>query len=98
MNNRQEYTAGTNATNANSVFRIISGTRLPAAAGFVLRWSSESNRFYDVSRSANLLAGTNAFMTLPGGSNLPATPPENTYTDSVSGADSAHFYRVSVHR
>ncbi|HWW02542.1 MAG TPA: IPT/TIG domain-containing protein [Candidatus Acidoferrum sp.] len=97
MNNWQEYVAGTDPTNANSVFRIISGRPLPAA-GFLLRWSSESNRFYDLSRASNLTAGTNAFITLQGGTNLPATPPQNTYTDSVSSGNGLHFYRIDVHR
>ena len=95
MNNWQEYVAGTDPTNANSVFRIISGTPLPV--GFVLRWSSESNRFYDLGRATNLAAGSNAFVALPGGTNLPATPPQNAYTDSVSGGDRLHFYRIGVH-
>jgi hypothetical protein len=97
LNNWQEYVAGTNPTNSSSVFRIISGTPLPAAK-FVLRWSSESNRFYDVSRATNLAAGTSAFLTLSGASNLPATPPQNTYTSSVSAGASPYFYRVVVHQ
>lgn len=97
MNNWQEYVAGTDPTNANSVFRLISGKQLPNT-GFVLSWSSESNRFYDLGRATNLTAGTNAFTTPTSGTNLPATPPVNTYTDSVRGADVLRFYRIGVHR
>lgn len=97
MSNWQEFVAGTNPTNSASVFRILSGTPLPGA-GFVLHWSSESNRFYDLSRAANLAAGTNAFVRLLGGSNLPATPPENSYTDAVSWGPGLLLYRADVHR
>jgi uncharacterized repeat protein (TIGR02543 family) len=91
-----EYVAGTDPTNANSVFRLTSGVSLPWE-GFVLRWSSISNRFYDLSRATNLLAGTNAFMSLPDGINLPATPPENSYTDRVNGVG-PYFYKIGVHQ
>lgn len=97
MNNWQEYVAGTDPTNATSVFQFTSAKPLPPA-GFVLRWSSESNRFYYLSRATNLMAGTNGFLALPGGTNLSATPPQNAYTDSVSGGDVLRLYRVGVHQ
>jgi len=57
LNNWQEYLAGTNPTNASSVFKItsaqaVSGTQL------VVRWSSVSNRLYDVTRATNLATGS----------------------------------------
>jgi hypothetical protein len=95
MNNWQEYVAGTNPTNASSVFQIT-GAQVTADAQFILRWSSVSNRLYDVSHATNLAAGAGAFMALPGGTNLPATPPQNTWTDSLSRATGPTFYRISV--
>ena len=96
MNNSQEYLAGTNPTNTASVFKIISGQMI-SSTQFVLRWSSVSNRLYDVMRATNLATGTGAFVRLPGGTNLTGTPIENTWTDSVSRASPPGFYRVSVH-
>jgi len=95
-NNWQEYLAGTNPTNTGSVFKIISG-RMISSTQFVLRWSSVSNRLYDVGRATNLATGS-AFVPRPGGTNLAGTPPENTWTDSVSRASPPGFYRVSVHQ
>jgi len=94
-NNWQEYTAGTNPTNAASLFRIISGQMI-SSTQLVLRWSSVSNRLYDVMRASNVIAGP--FVPRPGATNLPGTPPENTWTDSVSRASPPGFYRVSVHQ
>jgi hypothetical protein len=97
MNNWQEYMAGTNPTNASSVFKITTSQVTPGFQ-FILRWSSVSNRLYDVSRAINLSAGTGAFVNIAIGTNLPATPPLNSWTDSLSGAISPGFYRVRVHQ
>jgi hypothetical protein len=96
MNNWQEYLAGTNPTNANSVFRITSAQMIPGGK-LVLRWLSESNRMYDVMRGTNLAAATNAFLPLPGATNLTGTPPVNVWTDSVSGVSTRGFYRLKAH-
>jgi hypothetical protein len=79
------------------VFRItsaqaVSGTQL------VVRWSSVSNRLYDVTRATNLTTGIGAFMPVPGATNLAPTPPVNTWTDPVSGASAPAFYRLKVHQ
>ncbi len=97
LNNWQEYVAGTDPTNASSVFKItsaqaVSGTQL------VLRWSSVANRVYDVTRATNLAAGIGAFVPVPGATNLAPTPPVNTWTDSVSRASAPAFYRLRVHQ
>jgi len=97
MNNWQEYLAGTNPTNANSVFKITNNQLIPGEQ-FVLRWLSVSNRIYDVMRGTNLTAGASAFVALPGATNLTGSPPENAWTDSVSGASTPTFYRVRAHQ
>jgi hypothetical protein len=93
MNNWQEYLAGTNPTNTGSVFKITS-SQMISSTQFVVRWSSVSNRLYDVMRATNLASGASAFLPLPGATNLAGTPPANAWTDSVSRPS---FYRVSVH-
>ncbi|MFA7369704.1 MAG: LamG-like jellyroll fold domain-containing protein, partial [Kiritimatiellales bacterium] len=87
----QEYIAGTNPTNPASVFEITGSSVTPQGA--VIRWSSASNKLYNLSRTTNLLE---AFSVIAGASNMPATPPENGYTNPVQ-AGGASFYRVNVH-
>jgi len=95
MNNSQEYLAGTNPTNASSIFKITSAQAI-SSTQLVVRWSSVSNRLYDVLRTTNLATGAGAFLPVRGATNLAGNPPENTWTDSVSSA--AAFYRLSVHQ
>ena len=96
MNNWQEYLAGTNPTNAASVFRITSA-QMVSSTQFVVHWSSVSNRLYDVMRATNLAAGTGAFVPLSGATNLTGTPPQNVWTGSVTRASAPAFYRVRAH-
>lgn len=85
----QEYIAGTDPTNAASCLQITGGSVNAQQA--VIRWSSASNRLYSISRTTNLLE---PFSILSGASNLPATPPENTYTNPSGG--NAAYYRIGV--
>jgi len=98
LSNSQEYQAGTNPTNAGSVFKITSGQTSSGRAQFVLRWLSVSNRLYDVMRGTNVAAGVGALMPVPGATNLPGTPPVNTWTDSIGGSAVPSFYRLRVHQ
>jgi hypothetical protein len=97
MNNWQEYLAGTNPTNASSVFKITS-YQLLSATQFVVGWSSVSNRLYDVTRATNLTSGSGAFLSRPGATNLAGTPPQNSWTDSVSRGAASAFYRITAHQ
>jgi len=97
LNNWQEYLAGTNPTNASSVFKI-SGEQVLPNGQLVLRWLSVSNRLYDVMRGTNVAAGTGALLPVPGATNLAGTPPQNTWTDSVSSSSIRAFYRITAHQ
>ncbi|NQU40867.1 MAG: immunoglobulin domain-containing protein, partial [Lentisphaerae bacterium] len=92
----EEWVAGCDPTNINSVFRFTSADGAPGE-GIVVRWPSISNRFYTLQHSTNLYMGSNGFVILPGASNLPGTPTENVYTDSVP-ATGVNFYRIEVHQ
>ena len=83
----QEYVAGTNPVNPNSVLRVE--LTVPVGAGKALRWPSVANRWYSVYRADS---PNGVFARLTNG--IPATPPLNTFTDSSAGT--AGFYRVGV--
>jgi hypothetical protein len=91
----QEYIAGCDPTNPASVFQFTT-TEKSSGQGMVLRWPSISNRFYNLWRATNFIAGTNTFAILPDAINMPATPTMNSYTDEVQGVG-PYFYRIDVH-
>lgn len=90
-----EWVAGCDPTNAKSIFQFVNA--LPSASqGRVVSWLSASNRYYTLLFANDLMGGTNAFVVLPGASNMPATPAVNSYTDTVQGVG-PYFYRIDVH-
>jgi hypothetical protein len=89
--NLAEQTAGTDPLDAASVL-ALSALERTTATEFVLTWPSASNRFYHLYGSSNLLAAPPWPML---GTNLPATPPENRYTNHPPRA-SAMFFRLGI--
>jgi hypothetical protein len=58
ISNAQEYLAGTNPNDTNSVLRIISMTRgMPTPTDTTLQWTSVPTRFYAVQERASLSGG-----------------------------------------
>ncbi|MFH0952871.1 MAG: thrombospondin type 3 repeat-containing protein, partial [Verrucomicrobiota bacterium] len=94
MNDLEEAVAGTDPNVAGSFFQCleISARNLPMF-GKTLRWNASTGRFYSIYASSNLL--TSEFQPLI--SDLPAAPPENTWTDTVSGVELL-YYRIGVRR
>lgn len=90
----QEWISGSDPTNFHSIFQFTNEACV-AGQGMAIRWPSISNRFYNLSRATNLVEGSNAFMILPGASNMPATPPENCYTNEDQ-YDGFYFFRIGV--
>ncbi len=91
MSNLEEWLAGTNPTNASSCLRLIAiFTNNPNA--FVVRWPSVAGKNYWLERSTNLLTGFNAVVQ----TNIAATAPTNTITDTAVLPGKARFYRVGV--
>jgi hypothetical protein len=90
-NNWQEWTAGTDPTNAASLLRL----QPPAVAppGLVLRWTSDTNHTYFVERATNL-ATPLSFSLLK--TNLPGLPGTTAYTDTTAPLLPAAFYRVGA--
>jgi len=86
---RAEYWSGTHPKNAQSHLRATQANHVPGSGGFAVRWFSVSNKVYELHRSTNLMAG----IFVPVHTNLPATPSENSYTDTTVNAE-AVIYRV----
>ena len=70
---------------SESVFLL---SAVAVSTNLIIRWPGVSNATYDVERAFNLTGG---FWLVA--SNLPATPPVNTFTDNLSDNPGA-FYRV----
>lgn len=89
LSNLHEYIAGTDPTNCLSsldIAEIVAGS----SGTFVLTWQSVPGKYYTVQRASDLLVGFQPVV-----SNVPATPPQNKYTDTT-GAGNACFYRIKV--
>jgi subtilisin family serine protease len=89
--NLAEFLAGTDPTNANSALRLS----LPSAGGAggaVLAWPAAAGRYYRLLCATNLLHGFDSLIA----TNLAATPPLNTLTDTVSASASPRFYRLEL--
>ncbi|HKW29976.1 MAG TPA: PA domain-containing protein, partial [Verrucomicrobiae bacterium] len=91
MNNLAEWIAGTNPTNAASVLRLtlVSATN---ANNVLVSWSSVAGKNYWLERSTNLLTGFNSVVS----SNITATAPTNTLTDTAILPGNTRFYRVGL--
>ena len=81
-----EYLAGTLPLDAGSKLAFTE------IAPNIVRWASSKNRIYTINATTSLVA--TAFAPLE--TDLSATPPENTYTDLTSSAESAKFYRIGL--
>lgn len=95
QDNYREFTAGTDPMNPTSVFRAngVHDLGNVTTPEIVIRWLSVSNRWYSVHRSPDLYA---PFAELA--ADLPATPPENAYTDRTFAAQAEAFYAITTHR
>lgn len=89
-NNRAEWIAGTEPTNAISVFRITSLSNTVAGV-YYLRWPSVADRTYAVRFGTNPLTGFSNFLT-----GIAASPPYNVVTDTTHSAVSPVFYHLKV--
>jgi len=89
LNNFAEYIAGTNPTNAMSLFKLLSPTN--SNAGTAVRWLSVAGKSYQVFGRTNLSVGSwqsNGTAVLAAGTNA-------QYLDAAA-TNGVHFYRVQV--
>jgi len=89
--NLSEFLAGTNPTNFNSALLL---TVQPSVSGnqFKLQWPSFAGRYYRLFRSTNFPTSFSAIIA----SNLAATPPLNTITDTPPNGIPNAFYRLQL--
>ena len=85
--NRNEYVAGTDIHNPTSLLDIVEARS--ATNHYAVGWSSVGGKQYTLWRGTNLAVFTAV------ASNITATAPQNTYTDSV-GVAQTYYYRVQV--
>lgn len=91
MNNRQEWRAGTDPTNALSVLKLMSlGGN---ASGILVTWQSTASRTYFLERATSLNP-LSSFSNLA--SNIAGLAGQTTYTDTNGAGIGPFFYRVGV--
>lgn len=88
LSNINEYFAGTDPTDADSVLEMTS-VQKGDGSDLVLRWKSVRDKQYSIQTSTSLMDG---FVTQASG--IPATPPINTY--AVPLDQEACYYKVLV--
>ena len=92
MSNYQEYLAGTNPTNAASVFKIQGITN--NASGLTVSFQSAWGRNYMLYSSTNLASG--AWTAVPSQPVVLGDGGVDLLTDSATAASTQHFYRIGV--
>jgi hypothetical protein len=91
LSNYGEWLAGTHPTNKQSVLAFTNMLQ-NAGGSTVVRWASESNRYYTLRLSTNLVL--DPFSTALT-NRASATPPMNVHTDSVTRPRGA-YYKIEV--
>ncbi len=91
LNNLAEFLAGTNPTNANSNLgvKILSVSKSNTVS---VAWASVAGKTYWVERATNLTGGFHTVIQ----TNIAATAPTNTITDTNLLSGKIRFYRVGV--
>jgi len=91
LNDWQEWTCGTDPTNALSALRMVSAT--PVGTNATVTWHSVAGVSYFLERSTNLLAKPSFSLLV---TNLPGQPGTTSFTDTSTAGPSLFYYRVGV--
>ncbi|HTY88227.1 MAG TPA: thrombospondin type 3 repeat-containing protein [Candidatus Acidoferrum sp.] len=93
MSNAQEYQAGTNPNDANSVLRITAQSFAPGGTTATLTWNSVPTRFYYILKNPDLKTSN----WTDSGLGLIAPAPGTSTTDGFSDSSAPmRFYRVQA--
>ena len=87
LNDRGEYAAGTVPTNAASRLAMTGGA--VTGGSHVVRWSSVSDRIYEVQGTTNVLGSWSVIAN-----NQAGTPPENAFTNVPPPVGDSYYYRA----
>jgi len=85
-----ERSSGTDPTNSACVLAVVAVTDTDTN-GVIIRWSSAFGRFYRVGKSANLFSDFQ-----PIASNIPASPPVNSFVDGTATGTVKVFYLIEL--
>jgi subtilisin family serine protease len=91
VSNADEAAAGTDPTNAASVFRILTASNTSLGAKFVVKWIGAANRRYNLERSTNLAQGFTVYRQ-----GLAGVDGTNAVEDPNPPVEGAVFYRVRI--
>ena len=96
MVDSHEVLAGTSPIDSDSFLGVRQCSVVSGAGsnGLVVSWSSEPGKYYSLDRSSNLMSVA-GFPTSVA-SNILATPPTNTWTDTSAVGDGPWLYRVRL--
>lgn len=86
----QQYIAGTDPLDPQSLFKVI-GIQPAPPSGIGIQWSSVTNHTYSIQVASNVLGPFGSLAT-----NVQATPPINIYTDPNALTRTNSFYRVQA--
>jgi hypothetical protein len=89
--NWQEAIAGTDPKDPGAYLRVTHTERRGSDGSVLLEWPSTTNRVYRVLRTGTLPAGFHIMA-----SDLPASPPVNTFRDQSPSSDRQAFYRIEI--
>src|SRR2546423_369809 len=92
LTNLQEYHAGTNPKDPQSLFKFVEISAQPD--GMRVRWSSQLNHHYLLRRSATLLAAPASYQVIRTG--IAATPPTNEFLDTTTASGLQYFYIIQI--
>ncbi len=91
FSNLEEYISGTDPTDSTSFFRITNSfMRTDQSDGFIVEWNSVPNRCYSIFWYTNLMTSHHDVLETE------IEYPQNSYTDTVHGAESKGFYTINV--
>jgi hypothetical protein len=91
MTNLQEFRAGTDPTDPNSVFAFVD-CQPHAGGGFLVQWNSAEGRSYTLLRTSHILSSNFSLIR----SNIAATPPHNSFVDTNAVPPGPYFYRLKL--
>ncbi len=91
MNNWQEWICGTDPTDLDSVFRLVSA--VPDETGVTVTWQSVAGVNYSLERMTHLDSSTGFELVAAG---IPGKAARTSYSDTNAVPSIAAFYRVGV--